>query len=346
MARKLTAIGGGIFAGLFTVGVKRAGFDVIAHVEQDSYGVPTAKLNHPDVTFYVGRDTWPTFKWIDLMFCNPACAAWSAAGSGNKGLNAWRHDPRISQTTDLVDYALDVVRPRAFVTESVTNAWRHGRDFFIPIAQRWANAGYSVTIVLQNNLYLGAPQFRPRMFFVAHRHPLITDELRVLEALTCGQLLKGVKIAKKERDPLLLNERYLPLWEGSAAHKGMLRKTYDLMTREERSNVVAPVAIMRRLRANEVAPVIYGYRKHMHPTEPRWLHWREYLALFGLPDSWRTAASVSAGTMELGRSVLPAAGEWVATAVARGFEHRSMKKHEFKMLDLRDPTNIREEALW
>ncbi len=82
----MKAIGSHIFAGGFTIGVKKH-FNVLAHFEGDGYGADTFSLNYPEIPVFVGPENWPTgdYKDVDFIYGNPPCAPWSTLGSGNKG---------------------------------------------------------------------------------------------------------------------------------------------------------------------------------------------------------------------------------------------------------------------
>lgn len=73
-----TALGAYIFAGGFTVGVKRH-FDVLAHLEGDGgYGASSVRLNYPKLPIFYGPDRWPLDELaarptIDLIYGNPPC---------------------------------------------------------------------------------------------------------------------------------------------------------------------------------------------------------------------------------------------------------------------------------
>src|SRR5260370_23897113 len=78
-----TALGVYIFGGGFTVGVKRAGFRVLGHLEDGPFGVSTAKRNHPELSGHIHTDpaSWPLdqFGMVDFVYGNPPCAPWSQA---------------------------------------------------------------------------------------------------------------------------------------------------------------------------------------------------------------------------------------------------------------------------
>lgn len=321
--KQLTALGGNIFAGLFTVGVKRAGYKILGHLEHGPYGVATAQLNHPEL---VGRtwthpSAWPApkmFGKVNLMFCNPPCAAWSSARASKKG--SWEeHVDRLAIIDHLTTYGI-ALQPDAWVWESVTNAWRHGRGFIDRIAGAWLDAGYHVTVIKQNNMYLGVPQNRPRILVTTHRYPLIYPALTV--PMTVGQALKGLRPTKAQ---LVGTEHtakgWEMLWERSGGDGGNfnMRRVFQTLTREELKGVSrSPSFMVRRLRLDAPSQVNLDREKLWHPTQPRMLTWTESLALCGLDPDWKSTYTSGAAWPELSRAVMPPVGQWLATAVADG----------------------------
>jgi len=78
-ARVYSAVGAYIFAGGFTLGVKRAGFDVQCHLEESDYGVATARKNFPGLPIHYPPDRWPLDEIsqspVDWVYGNPPCLA-------------------------------------------------------------------------------------------------------------------------------------------------------------------------------------------------------------------------------------------------------------------------------
>jgi len=95
---QLTALAADVFAGGFSLGVQRY-FRVLAHFEENSYGVATARRNFPKMPIHVGFDKWPLDEYrgkVNFVFANPPCAAWSVAGyTKTRGTDKWRTDPRV-----------------------------------------------------------------------------------------------------------------------------------------------------------------------------------------------------------------------------------------------------------
>lgn len=354
--KQLTALGGDTFAGLFTLGVKQAGFKVLGTLEHSNYGAKTARLNHPEVVQHLklaGEAAWreaaePYAGKVDFMFTQPPCAIWSAARGGVKG--SWASDPRLTWVPDLIDAGM-IVRPKAWVWESVCNAWRHGRAYTLEQAEKWANAGYSVSIILEDAAYLGVPQHRPRMLLVAHQHPL---ELPAIQApVTVGQAFKGLRV--KEAEKQYLNKEWAELWEVAGKGKDLFY-AFRLLSEEdqarhraarENGKGASPSFLIKKLVADRPSKVILGGLNSLHPTEPRYLTLAEYYRLCGVPPEWQpTSQSLPTTTAELSRSVMPPVGKWLAEGVRDGLAKPKLKKPVFRLLDLRDPENPYEEALW
>jgi site-specific DNA-cytosine methylase len=351
MSRQLTALGGDIFAGLFTVGVQAAGFKILGHLEHGAYGVATAKKNFPGLDVRIGPHAWRPEEFtgrVDLMYTNPPCAAWSNMRKGSK--HNWdQQTERLSCVTDLTQAGM-IIRPKAWVWESVVGAWTNGREFVLERAREWNLRGYDVTILLQDNQYLGTPQARQRMLFIAHKHPLVWPPFT--KPVTVAQVLKKVPKRHPPGTPEAkeLSPLHAELWKRSANMKGRMREAFDQLTRQERAALPGgtPLNVFRRLMPDQPAPVMLEANKRLHPTEPRMLTWNEWLALCGLPYTFKTAcASFVDATLELSRAVMPPVGEWIARAVEQGLlEAHIRKPGACRLVDMRKPDAIVEELLW
>lgn len=353
MGKKFTALGADIFAGLFTHGVKQAGFDILGHLEHGTYGVKTARLNYPDLDIRVGRENWneQEFKGkVDFLYTNPPCAAWSNAAQrigarDGSSRGAWDTQlDRLRCVHDCVEAGL-VIKPKAWCWESVTNAWGMGREFVIHQAEKWNDAGYHCTVLLQDNQYLGTPQERRRMFLIAHLHPLVWPKLTktttVAETFAKMKMAKQTGLRERKLNPLLKW-----LYPFTKRNGGYFRAAFEA---EGRNGLEGgrPSVMIRRLIADRAAPVMTDYNHRMHPSQQRHLNWSEWLALCGLPPTWKTSCpSTTQASIELSRAVLPPVGKWLATAVRDGLSKPKLKgQPTISLYDVRDPDNVRSEVL-
>ena len=348
--RKFTALGANIFAGLFTQGVKQAGFEVLGHLEHGPYGVATAKLNHPNLEVRVGREHWNEgdFKGkVDFMYTNPPCAAWSTARSAKGG--DWKEQVgRLRCVHDCVQAGI-AIKPKAWAWESVTQAWSVGQEFVLQQAEAWNDVGYHCTVLLQDNQYLGAPQARRRMFLIAHKHPLVWPKLT--EPMTVAEAFKNLPRKQREMDlrPPPFQPLWKRLWKMSDHYSGYFRAAFEQEGRGPKNLPGRiPSVMVRKVLLDQPAPVMMGASLRLHPTEVRYLNWYEWLALVGLPMTWRTSlGSLDAASNELGRAVLPAVGKWLATAVKGGLEMPPLKgRPTTTLVDFRDPDKKLERVLF
>jgi site-specific DNA-cytosine methylase len=346
--KKLTALGGDIFAGLFTYGVRRAGFEILGHLEHTTYGTPTCRLNYPDLEIRNGVHTWRPEEFtgrVNFMYTNPPCAAWSAMQLSKP----WQeHEERLQIVRDLTTAGL-IVQPDVWCWESVVGAWRKGREFVMGEVERWLSYGYHVTVLLQNNMYLGANQNRPRMFLIAHKYPLVWPSF--VDPLTVGELLKSIpkKLGKPPVKEPPLAESLQKLWAECPATGHTLRRTLILKTAKEQEKLrPRPAMTVRRLKLDEVPLTFIGASKRLHPRSPRTLNWYECLAMAGLPLDWKTAhGSLEPASLELSRAVMPAVGEWLATAVRDGLRKKPLPTDRVvaTLVDLRKPDDPVYETL-
>lgn len=348
-ADKPTALGIDIFAGLFTVGVKQAGFNVLGHLEHGKYGVKTAAANWPDMPIAVGIENWNLPKLrnkVDFLYSNPPCAAWSTMN--HTAMRTWHEQiERLQFVRDGVNAAKEIA-PEAWCWESVPNAWRHGRAFVLELAEDLCSAGYHVTLLLQNNKYMGVPQDRKRVFLIGHKRPLMWPRFTRVSTVAETLALIPKKLPKppvsKPNDPLYRG--WDKLWKACPRHKYNLYDTFNAMGRPDWMR--KPIAIVKRLKPDVPAPVMLSSFSRLHPHEPRELTWYEWLALCGLPMNFKTGATGwDASTRELARAVMPPVGKWLGRSVLEGLSERPIRgRPTIRIVDHTDPKNIREELLW
>lgn len=340
MRTRPTALGAYIFAGGFTVGVSKH-FDVQAHLEESDYGVATVAHNMPELPVYYGMDQWPvellrSGPRIDFLYGNPPCAAWSPAGSKIKAPRHWQSDPRVDCTRRHFGL-LDELRPHFWAWESVPQAFVMGRSFVDELTVKALDMGYSVTYVLHNAMYLGAPQKRRRFFFVAHDVEFDVANL-TWEWQTCDDALRG------------MNDRGIPLDHNIKKYPDIIahvRPNETLISAWGRFNpesgrkfnargqtVGRPCFTIKRLQAGQPAPVVM--HELIHPTEHRGISIKEVARLCGFPPDYEFINAKDVG--QVSRGVCPPVGEWLARNVARCLRHgRAVTEPSVRLVDVREP---------
>ena len=162
----LFAGGGGL-----TVGLQRAGFDVVAAVENDKYACATYRANHPNVSLLekditqVSEDDVRELvgsERIDLLAGCPPC-------QGYTSLNRYKNeDPRNELVSQMSRWA-KILLPRVIMVENVPGLTIRGKQNFSNLKNDLKELGYEFedsTAVLQAADF-GVPQHRRRLVLLA-----------------------------------------------------------------------------------------------------------------------------------------------------------------------------------
>lgn len=334
--RRPTALGAYIFAGGFTLGVRRY-FDVMAHLEESDYGVETARRNLPGLPIHYGPGKWPIEALkdgpeIDFLYGNPPCAAWSVAGyTKTRGTDKWRTDPRVECTVRHFGL-LKALRPKVWAWESVTQAYTRGWEFVSTLAREAADLGYSSSFVLHDVQWMGLPQVRKRFFMVCHRIDVPWQAPNWAPPPTPPEVLREARSGDEQlhRDgPMFLRnfppevlahvkpgERLAKYWERAIGGADESK-----WTRKENGDVLGrPSFGHYRLPVDRPGGAVVGYNL-VHPVEHRFLSVAEMQVLSGFPrDFIFTPTSAAKRAAECARGVCPPAGEWLANQIRRAVE--------------------------
>lgn len=178
-------------AGSWDLAAVREGFQVVHRASlPGGFGDEVIEANRDvlgDFPIEVGDvGTWTPQERIAFLFGTPPCSGWSVMNT-SKSANARGHDSAIQQCTwSLIKYAAQCTGtdglpgPDVVSFESVQQAFTQGRDLmsrYLLMLRDLTGAPYELTHVLMSGSSIGAAQYRPRYFFVAHRVPLGVDIL-------------------------------------------------------------------------------------------------------------------------------------------------------------------------
>lgn len=167
----MTAIDVFAGAGGLTVGLKRAGFQVVTAVELEPRACSTYRANHDaveclmrDVTAVSGADlTSPANGLpIDLLAGCPPCQGFTSLTSKYKA----RKDPRNQLVLEMARLT-EEVRPRAVMMENVPGLKRKGRSLHRQLRTRLERLGYRLTEGILQVADYGVPQLRRRFVLLA-----------------------------------------------------------------------------------------------------------------------------------------------------------------------------------
>jgi site-specific DNA-cytosine methylase len=329
MAGKPTALGAYIFAGGFSVGVRKH-FDILAHLEEWPFGCETSRQNlgvpvyeEPDTEGFYARAKQVTKGQgrTGLVYANPPCAPWSVASRGRS--TDWRNDPRLScvhRTFGL----LPLLKPRVWIWESVRPAFSKGRELVDGLIEKADDLGYSATVLLVNSMYHGAAQNRPRFFLCLHDLPITFRESRA-PTVTVGEVLKELRFKGKSRYPTFEPRKDLLPAVRRMNPGQSLRAAWEAMNRAKVAKhdpkmgklKGRPSFLDARLAADGFSRAMTGGCKMYHPTEDRFLTGEECAALCGFPKSYMFAKNVY---QEIARGVMPPVGEYLAGQVAHALK--------------------------
>lgn len=169
------------FAGGFTLGMQRAGLDVIAKRENiGGFGTPLVEGN-ADRHFPAMRELQESLpeQWIPMkvpvVFGNPPCSGFSGYTTINNMLAAGHAtgvDHPINQCMrDIVQYAAEC-RAQVMVMESVTLAFSKGRDLMLDLRDLMeleTGRRYDLIHVKHSSASIGGSTLRKRYFLVLAR---------------------------------------------------------------------------------------------------------------------------------------------------------------------------------
>lgn len=177
-----------------SMGYLRAGFKVLGGVEIDPAMMDVYRANlNPQHSFLMGVQTFkamPDSKLpkelfgIDVLDGSPPCSSFSMAGSRSKhwGREVHFREGQAKQVLDelffdFIDVA-EKLKPKVIVAENVKGLISEkARGYVKQIRKRFDNVGYDLQLFLLNAAFMGVPQRRERVFFVARKKALNLDPL-------------------------------------------------------------------------------------------------------------------------------------------------------------------------
>jgi len=167
---KLTAIDLCCGAGGLTLGLKRAGFNVVAGVEINQEISKTYEANHPttmvivrDIREITGKEILELtgLEKIDLVAGCPPCQGFSSLTSKYK-----RKDPRNDLVTEMARI-VEELRPEMVMMENVPGITHRGKRMLNKFVARLEKNGYVVNMGVLQMADYGVPQSRRRFVLLA-----------------------------------------------------------------------------------------------------------------------------------------------------------------------------------
>jgi len=321
--KKFNALGAYIFAGGFSLGV-REHFNLLGHLEDGPFGAETSRINL-GIDVHEDPNTWPLDAYdgdVDLLYANPPCAPWSAAG-GRLNRPHWSKDPRSScwlKTAELV-WKLE---PSIAMIESVRPLYTKGRELLEEIAAQGREHGYRPIALLERAMDCGVPQKRERLVFVLTRyeyqatptgygeHPTVADVLKQVRALRLPKRYHHTP----ELSPHL--RKIMPALRPGSNGQKAFNEMYPNAEKDHRGKVPGrPAFLLRRLHPDKLCPTMTGSCCLIHPKEDRFLSVAENAAMCGFPPDYEFVNKHGNAYAQLAKGVMPPVAEHLARDAKR-----------------------------
>jgi site-specific DNA-cytosine methylase len=320
-SKKLRAVGAYVYAGGFSLGVQRAGFDIVAHLEDPKpYGQEVIDLNREKYWGGMGvhaHPAWPVYKGLDLLYANPPCAAFSNANRASFSGNCL-DDPRVECWGRVFDY-VEASQPKIFAVESVTEMYTKGRPMVATLVERAQELGYRPHLYFHNVRYHGTWQNRRRLLVIGTKVDFsdsgvlygtpktVADWLRETKGL---DVKKDLELDRNLAPKLLSNDEFIAsMSPGERATKTFDRVVpADLLVRVDGRTLGRPSFGVSRLDQAKGSPAVVGDCL-VHPVKHRFLTIKEYQMLGGFPAEYQLPRNKHA-IKYVARGVCPAMGEW------------------------------------
>lgn len=169
-----------------SMGYKLAGYEVLGNVEIDPRMMRLYRGNLKprysyleDIRDFLKRDDLPGELYdLDILDGSPPCTVFSMANSSGREAN-WGKKKKFAegQKEQVLDdlffeyiKLVEKLKPRVVIAENVKGlVLKNARGYVNLILKQFENIGYEMQLFLLNAAYMGVPQVRERVFFIARK---------------------------------------------------------------------------------------------------------------------------------------------------------------------------------
>jgi DNA (cytosine-5)-methyltransferase 1 len=290
--------------GGLSLGLKKAGFAVVAAVEIDRRAHETYRLNHPNVRLYAQdiRELHPTEVLkavglkpgeLDLLAGCPPCQGFSRLRTKNKRTSV--RDSRNDLVADFLRF-IEVMEPKTVMLENVPALAKDAR--FLKMRLQLHALGYETVVQVLDAADYAVPQRRRRLIMLASKVHTPVLAAKASKRITVRVALKGLSKPNQARDRLhglgenrSKNVRELiALIPKNGGSRSDLPSRYQLDC-HKRSDGFNDV--YGRMAWDDVSPTITGgchnpsKGRFLHPSQNRAITLREAAILQGFPRRYR-----------------------------------------------------------
>jgi DNA (cytosine-5)-methyltransferase 1 len=289
--------------GGLTLGLKQAGFRVVAAVEVDSLAAETYRVNHPEVLLYeqdirgvsparLCTDLGIRKGDLDLLVGCPPCQGFSAIRTLNGSHTI--QDPRNDLLFELLRF-VKALEPKAVMLENVPALAADAR--FRAYCKHLADLGYRDHHCVLDASDYGVPQRRRRLVSVAARHALMEFRPPTVRGRTVRDAIGRLPSPGESDDPL---------HDMAENRTARVRRLIELIPRDGGSRADLPRRqwlrchrkcdgfgdVYGRMAWDDVAPTITGgcinpsKGRFLHPEQDRAITLREAALLQSFPRDY------------------------------------------------------------
>ncbi|MEU4655772.1 DNA cytosine methyltransferase [Streptomyces sp. NPDC023723] len=313
-------------AGGATRGLRDAGFQVLAAVENDSEAAETYRRNHPRVRLFAEDvrtvDPWkllgeatPPSGQVDLLKACPPCQGFSTLA---KGLVDERRNDLVLDTFRFVE----ALQPRIVLLENVPGLARDRR--FPDLSRLLTSAGYRLKVSTLDAVTFGVPQRRKRFICFAIREDVpFSFKGELVELLprnfrtsprTAGHALAHLARHSRPEDSLNVHRKSSATVEARIAAIPVGGNRFDLPEEHQldchkRLTARNAASSYGRIKLEEPAPTMTtrcttpACGTFIHPTKNRGLTLREAATFQTFPVNYKFFGSYGSIERQIGNAV-------------------------------------------
>jgi len=324
------AVGVHIFAGSFTVGIQRAGFDVVAAYEDLGLGLQTARENF-DFPIIYPKEKWSSHvpKNISLVYANPPCSAFS-----RMGLNRGSSDPINTCMFECAELAIRL-DPTIFIMESVPGLWTHGQDIIQKLNSRFVD--YQHTYLFSDSVLHGSPQIRPRFHYIASKYDFQIAKFNPYPVPTIRDAIWNLRLTPQSEELNHVSTKVSGQLESLIEHipPGITAsEIWRSFPNFRDSYYGQPFGPTRRGAWDGPGPTITGGPTIIHPEYDRFITIREAARIFGYPDSFHFLGNISNQYAQIGKAVTCFMGEFLGRSARRTIASETEPTQREQFIDL------------
>ncbi|MGO7000162.1 DNA cytosine methyltransferase [Rhizobium leguminosarum] len=304
-------------AGLFSFGMKSAGFTPAFAVELSSDAAQSYRQNISDCVINASAAEVHDVESVDVLIAGPPCQGFSTLG---------RRDP-LDVRNDLCLAILpwvDRVEPKVVVVENVPPFVRSSHWELLAAGLR--SRGFSLDVWELDATDYGSPQIRKRAFTVASAVGPIAPPERASSKATAGDALFGTPLDPQDPmhywpTPSDLAMRRISLIPSNGDKRDLMRLAPELCPPSWNQIGCQATDVWGRIDSSVPANTIRctfqnpSKGRYLHPEEHRVISLREGARLQGVPDSWIFAGRPYPIARQIGNGVPIPLGAAVGRAI-------------------------------